>query len=176
MLIEKQLGRIRAVHCYYTKGLLNNASHAIDLLHHWFSKEDGIKAISAEKSAVKTDMDASFVMYYRDFEAVFQCCGQGDYKIFEIDMIADMGRVQYRNFGRDVRFYRKRSDKMFPGQNGIDDKFYEIENDLNRYQYNVIDGIYNSIRDGRKMASDGVSAGDTLCTCLKVKGLCEDLR
>jgi len=176
MLRKKYFGRIRAVHCYYTKGLLNNASHFIDLLHYWFSEEDRVSIINVKKSMLERDVDVSFVMHYKDFEAVFQCGDGSDYGLFEVDIIAEKGRIKYNNSGSSVGFYKKITDKMFRDNKMIGDTFYEIKNNMNCYQYYVMDGIYDSIRHRKKLLSDGVSADKTMKTCFEVKRLCKNLR
>jgi len=176
MLQRKYFGEIRAVHCYYTKGLFNNASHSIDLLHYWFSGEYKIKVINAKKSVTKNDIDASFVMYYKGFEAVFQCGYENDYSMFEIDILTEKGRVRYDDFGEKVGFYKITPDRIFDNYNRIDDSFYEIKDDMGRYQYHVMQGIYNSMCGKTGILSNGVSSGKTLGTCLEVKKLCKNLQ
>jgi len=166
-------GRIETIHCYYTKGLFNNASHSIDLLQYWFGKQRNVKVISCKKSVKKGDLDVSFVLYYEDFEAVFQCGNANDYRIFEIDILSEEGRIQYKD--EKVRFYKRIKDNMYKNCNRLDNKFCDIKNDMEKYQYNVINGIYEVLKYGKRINSDGNSAGDTLITCLEVKKLCKNL-
>lgn len=168
-----KLGTVRAVHCYYTKGLLNNGSHFIDLLHYWFGIEKSVHTLSCKHTiAGHCDLDASFVLRYNGFDAVFQAGDEKDYTLIEMDIIGSKGRIRYLEGGQTIEYYRKVKDPLYGGYSALDTRRTCIHNDMQKYQYNVIQGLYSFLTGKSGLASDLGSAGRTLKTCWEVMKKC----
>lgn len=173
MFLKGYFGSIRSVHCWYTKGLLNSASHAVDLVHYWFGNEKSVAVTACREGVKKDDPDVSFISHYNEFEAMFQG-GFSDYNLFEIGIIAQKGRIVYHDSGQTVGYYPRSARPLYRNFYYLEKEFHEIRNDLKRYQYNVMSGLGRSLTDDAGIASDEKTAGDTLKTCLEVRRLCRN--
>lgn len=169
------LGKIRAVHCYYTKGLLHNGSHFIDLMHFWFGNEIGCQLIGSEYTCSDHDINVSFALIYNGFNVVFQSAEDKDYSLYETDIIGSEGRIRSDISQQGFEYFKKESDPLYKHYNALCSSHHErILCGMKRYQYNVANGIYRYLRSTEELPSDIVTAGRTLETCWEVLKLCRD--
>jgi len=175
MFAQRAFGRISSIHCYYTKGLFNNGSHFIELLHYWFGTEADVDVITAMQCLLAEDIDASFLLYYNKFFVFFQCVDEHNYSIFEMDIITQKARIKYSSGGSKVSIIRRENDPIFKNYKRLSDKETVIENGMRQYQLNVLAGIYRSLRNEKAFTANGKTAGETLLTCLKIKSKCKNL-
>jgi predicted dehydrogenase len=158
------LGHIMAAHCYYTRGVLNNASHGIDLFSHWFGAPRGVTVFSCKKSSLPNDVNASFALSYGTFPATFQCGAERDGSLFEIDVVTDRARIWFSD--------REQRIDWTGGSKGS----RRFKNEMNRYQLSVVDDIAIRVHEGGKFESDGASAMAVLKIGLEVLSQCKSSR
>ena len=100
--------------CRYNKGLLNYASHMVDLLQFWFGGIVGVQAIGAAEAGAdptvsfRCDMAAGFPVYVIGLPEV-------GYDQFEIDIHLPHGRVSFANNGVEKRDFAAVPDLYYPG-------------------------------------------------------------
>jgi predicted dehydrogenase len=112
---EGRYGRIVKAQVFYTKGVIHNASHAIDLLRYLVGEPSGGRCIS-EIPAGAEDGEADFYLDFNGDTRVYFVNTQGcGYNIFEIDILAERGRVSIKQRGQQIErfdvieepFYKK---------------------------------------------------------------------
>ena len=112
-----EIGLIQHVQAYYTKGLLHNGSHLIDLLN-WFFGEiieieiDNIEYDSLYPSpngVLKTDQVSISLkgLDYKKFE------------LFELDIIGSNGRIQILDGGQKIIFENVITNKYYQGYQNL---------------------------------------------------------
>ena len=103
-----------ALVCRYNKGLLNYASHMVDLLLHWYGAVEAVQAIGPAEAAddptvsFRCDMAAGMPAYVIGLPGA-------QYDQFEIDVFQPQGRVSYANNGVEKRAHEAVADLYYPG-------------------------------------------------------------
>lgn len=162
------LGQPTAAQCWYSKGLFNYASHAIDLFHYFFGPERETLFIR-DKGVGAEDPRLDFLLRFESFDACFQANSDEFLRLLEIDMLFELGRVKILDNGWKIQLFRARDSGEHKNSRVLEEEALPVDQNMDRYQYNVMDGIYRSLLDGVPLASDGQSAFRTLETCVRIK-------
>ncbi|MBI4383901.1 MAG: Gfo/Idh/MocA family oxidoreductase [Nitrospinae bacterium] len=162
------LGPPASAQCWYSKGLFNYASHAIDLFHYFFGPERETLFIR-DKGIGAEDPHLDFLLRFESFDACFQASSDEFLRLLEIDMLFERGRVKILDNGWKIQLFRARGSGDRNNGRVLEEEDLPAGQDMDRYQYNVMDGIYRSLLDGAPLASDGQSAFGTLETCVRIK-------
>ena len=113
----KELGKIRNVQAVYTKGTRHNGSHILDIILWLFGEvtyvrvkevlnDSHYESISAQ---LKTDV-ANIELVALDYNA---------YELFELDILADKGRIRIIDGGQNISFESVVKDKYYKGYKNL---------------------------------------------------------
>ena len=168
LINQNTLGKPITAHCLYTEKLFNSASHGIDIFHYWFGEEKDTITLKGYLPFLE-DPAVDFILSYKSFDVFFQCNPDKDDPLFEIDIFFERGRIKSTSQGWDVRLHRK--PPLDQDSKGVISagKPFAVKPNTDRYQFCVIDGIYQNLTNGTEFVSDGESAFKTLQTCINVK-------
>jgi predicted dehydrogenase len=120
----KELGKIRNVQAVYTKGTRHNGSHMLDVMFWFFGdvtyvrvkeilRDSNYDSVSAE---LKTDI-ANIELVALDYNA---------YELFEVDILADLGRIRIIDGGQKIIFENVIKDKYYKGYKNLNvEKIHE---------------------------------------------------
>lgn len=100
--------RLQAIHIRYQKGLLNNGTHALDLLEYLFEKSVSFKKFTIVKTLTdysKTDLTVSGTGVYLDAALTITGLPMGP-PVFEIDFHFSNKMVQLKNSGSQISHYK----------------------------------------------------------------------
>lgn len=159
---------LRAGTCYYSGGLLNNASHFLSLLLQWFGPHSEIRVLRRSSSLGAAAADPVFHIVLAGASVIFSPVSAA-YGIGELDLLFDKGRVVFENYGEDVRFYTAIDDPFFPGYARLALADLQPERPaLQRYQYDVLEAMSQALVQG---AQDSLNAG----TALSALKICEEV-
>jgi predicted dehydrogenase len=110
-----ELGKFLCGTAYYSKGLMHNGSHAIDLLRFIFGD---VKSFSSIKKIFDfTPEDPSIYGIVR-FECGDVTIIPGDeraFSIFEIDLLFEKARYKFSHSGMDLEIQKPVADDVYPG-------------------------------------------------------------
>ena len=119
-----ELGRIQRVTANYGKGIVNNGTHLIDLLCRYFDPPIGVNTVRKIEDELKDDATLDVVLDFSGSWSRFPCYLLGSdhrcYSLFEMDIIAEKGRVFIANH-QPIRFYPTVPDRYFPGYTQLQD-------------------------------------------------------
>lgn len=102
---EGQYGDIQHIQVVYTKGIVNNGSHVLDLLRFLFGDPDGFAVVNVI-SPVAEDPEVSFRVVYQDrFEAWISCVDSSQYNVFDMDVFGTRGRLRFTDLGHKSSVY-----------------------------------------------------------------------
>lgn len=104
-LAAGELGRIRRATAYYTKGVLSNGTHAIDLIQWWVG---GIKWVQTLGNVFPEESDCSVDARCLTESGVpcdLRACRQEDFNILELDLFTDRGRIRLIQNARRLERY-----------------------------------------------------------------------
>lgn len=142
---------------WYSKGLVNNASHLIDLLRHWLGEVVGSEVISAGRNLAPFGPEPDFVLTFSRGRVVFQAAREEAYSLGELDLIADGGRLQYLDWGIRIRYSTVEPDPNFSGYRRLSSPT-DVPTDFARYQWHVVDHLASFLRNDTPLASTAESA------------------
>jgi len=162
LLRQKGLGEIQHVQVYYTKGVLNNASHAIDLLRAMFGDIENIQVMGEPLDPSDTDPTISFqIRFSSGVNANFVALDQHEYNLFEIDIIGSEERLVFRDQGHVVSRYPVVDTRSQHGFRQLALDPISQPTDLSRAIYYAVDDLVASIEDERQPVcnlEDGITA------------------
>lgn len=112
-LATGELGNIRRVTASYTKGIVQNGTHVIDLLHWFVGRIENVQALRwAEERGNDLAVDALCISE-TGVPCYLQACRQEDFNILEIDLLTDRGRLRLAENGRRLEWQEVREDPYY---------------------------------------------------------------
>lgn len=111
------MGEFQFGNVYYSKGLVNNCSHAINLILYIFNKSDlSIKNIFEHfYDYSKSDPTLTFSLELNDKVINFIGLNDQNFSIFEIDLIFQKARIKCIDSGTIIRRYNLSEDSLYSG-------------------------------------------------------------
>ena len=143
----------------YAKGLLNNGSHAIDILRFLFGECLEAKPLAARKDYSENDPTcAVFMAFERSPMTFLQPLDDRAFTHFEVDIVTDKGRFQIYNDHRDCHVWSVEDNTGIPpGKRLREQKIVLTGHD--RAILNLLDNA-KAVLDGK--AAPLCSAGDAI--------------
>lgn len=161
LIDAKQCGEIRKGVIWYGNGLLNNASHYINLLQFLIGKAKGFSIL--KKGSSKKNSDPDFVIRFGQAEIYFLAFEQNLYTTLHMELWGTKGKISYLNRGAEIYFQMAGKDPRFINHIILKDKKNYIKNDYYYYQWHVLDSLRLSLQGKKKRSlSDAKSAVETL--------------
>jgi len=113
----KELGKIRNVQALYTKGTRHNGSHMLDIILWLFGEVTYVRVkeilsdshYESASAELKTDV-ANIELVALDYNA---------YELFELDILADKGRIKIIDGGQKISFENVVKDKYYKGYKNL---------------------------------------------------------
>lgn len=108
-----ELGAIRRVNAFYARGIRNNGTHVLHLIH-WLVGP--IRAVQAVRFDALEDGDLSadaLCLTEGEVPCFLHACHQADFNIFEVDILTDRARVRITENGRRIERYRVSQDPHY---------------------------------------------------------------
>ena len=145
----------------YSKGLLENGSHFIDLAIYWFGK---IKKI--EKMKKQKGFDYDFVLFFEKAKITFLSCNITNFQNFSIELFLNDSRLRYDHSGNEIFINKIYKHENLQTRNLIMDfKKNMIKSDFLVYQKNVMNEV-KKIYYNKK--SDQICSGKEALYVLKI--------
>ena len=101
---DGSFGRIQHISGYYTKGIINNGGHILDLLRWWFGSPLRAWPLSPLREAIDPDLDFA-VEFAKNVVGWVRCLDAQSYNIFELDILGTGGRIVLRDLGHQLDEY-----------------------------------------------------------------------
>jgi len=150
---EKVIGDIESITFYYSRGLIHNASHYLNLVNWYFPEtENEIQIVSRKEGLYSNDDTISFNMIYNSgMEIRFIGLNPTKLSFAEVDFIGTKGRVKI-NCRNEIEKYRISQNKTFSGYSS-----YELtESKAINFQKalpNAVVNIYNALSGNEELKS-----------------------
>ncbi|MDO9140130.1 MAG: Gfo/Idh/MocA family oxidoreductase [Methylobacter sp.] len=162
-------GQLRSVMGYYNKGVLNNGSHMVDLLHLLVGAMEIVKVGKPIHDFFANDPTVPVWLEGASGIPVMLACGHAeDYAIFELQLVFSVGMVIMEEGGL---FWRERAvldSGTFKGYRVLDAGVRRV-GQYPGAMLNAADNIYRAIQQGDLLASSGESALAAQDMCEKIK-------
>ena len=121
---------------WYSKGLIHNACHFIDLLSWWLGDIEAIDLIDTGRQINEWDYEPDLRIKFGGSEIFFLAKKQEEFIYYSIDLLMANGRL-YFSCSNEPIIWQNKSDNDI----GLDSYCLKIDNELDQYQYNVANDI-----------------------------------
>lgn len=153
---------------YYTKGILNNGSHLIDLLNFLIGEVKHFDVHSFEFDFFNNDPSISVTLFIKNNPFYVKHVNQKNYSIFELDLLFERGRVKILDSGLKIEEYLVQESNDFKGYK------YLFKNDdyltsLHNANYFAALNIYQNLTLGAELKCTAQDAFYALRICEKIK-------
>jgi len=169
---EMQSGRwgsLRSAVGYYNKGITNNGSHMLDLLHLLVGTMSIVKVGKPIDDFFADDPTLPVWLEGPQGIPVLLACGHADdYAIFELQLVFSQGTLTMEEGGLFWRERRVQDSETFKGYRTLDAGVRRA-GQYSGAMLNAVDNIYRAITHGDPLASTGESALTAQCVCEQIK-------
>lgn len=130
---------------WYSKGLLHNGSHFLDLMTCWFGSAKAANIVDPGRRINEHDAEPDCLIRFESGTAIFCSTKEENFSHYTIEIVATNGRLRYEQGG--VIEWRASCphptlDHYFQLQSTAE----VIENDARRYQYHVAEQLINALK------------------------------
>jgi predicted dehydrogenase len=147
---------------WYSKGLLNNGSHFLDLIAFWLGDISHIKVINPGRLWYDFDTEPDFAVHLKKGEAIFRSAWEEKFSHYGIELLSGSGRLKYDLGGSKIEWESVRVDPDFSGYKILSDNCELIKSNLGIYQFNVYEQLFNHTKGCNTSLSTGQEALDSL--------------
>ena len=160
------------VSAWYSKGLLNNGSHLVDLASYWLGDYISHKLLNCERHWNKTDPEPDVYIQFEKGSLVLMSAWEEFYTHFTVELLSRSGRLYYSNGGEKISFNQAGEDDLFKGYKVLADKSEIFKNHFLKYQYHVYEQLSEALQKRKSNLCDGFNG---LRTLEILKNICVDL-
>jgi predicted dehydrogenase len=162
--IEKgEWGEIEKVSVWYSKGMLNNASHFIDLLIFLLGEIEKIEVINDGRLLENQDIEPDFQLKFDNGSiAYFLAAKEENFSLLEVEIITEKGRIRLINGGEEIETWKVSADPVYPGYRILKKLESSYVTEFNQYQHNVLHSFVTALRNKQPFLSNETSALESL--------------
>ncbi|MGH8671299.1 MAG: Gfo/Idh/MocA family protein [Burkholderiales bacterium] len=161
-LRQDRFGEVYKGVVWYSKGLINNGSHFIDLLRFLLGEAHGFEVIRRGRKWNRLDPEPDLTIQFGKCAVQFIAAREECFSMAQVELIGTAAQIIYADSGRRIEVHEAIPDITFPGYRCLESATKHIENDFDHYQWWVADHLYRHLTRDRPLYSDGSSAIKTL--------------
>ncbi|MCX7180804.1 MAG: Gfo/Idh/MocA family oxidoreductase [Proteobacteria bacterium] len=168
-ILAVKWGALRSATAIYNKGILNNGSHMLDLLHLLIGPMDVVRVGEPVADFFPADPTIPAWLVGPGGLPVHLACGHAaDYAIFELQLVFSAGVLAMEDGGLFWRERRAVDSETFKGYRMLDAGIRRQGGD-DHSMCRAVDNIYRAITLGEPLASTGESALAAQRLCERIK-------
>ncbi len=133
---------------WYSKGLLHNGAHFVDLFSFWFGQILDIKLVKPGRRVGDQDAEPDLHLEFPRGSALLCAAREEDYSHYTVEIVAANGRLRYEQ-GGEILWQAAVPHPVLSGYRRLDATPEVIPNDMNRYQYRIAEQLSLALQ-GRK--------------------------
>jgi len=129
------------VNAWYSKGILNNGSHFLNLLELWLGEISGASIISPGRLWNNHDPEPDVKIQFELGTVIFRAAWEECFSHYCIELLSRSGRLRYDKLGEAIVWQSVYADPNFDGYKILAEPGETIANGMNVYQWHVYDQI-----------------------------------
>jgi len=153
-----KLGFPLKIVCWYSKGIMNNGSHFIQLLSNFMGDINGINVINRGRKLDNMDIEPALELSYERGEAFFLPLMDENFSIFEMEVFGPKGKIKYYNHGSHYELWDVSEDSIYPNYQKLKVKPIIKKTKMNKSQNHVYNNIAEFLEGKCNLFCDGKSA------------------
>jgi len=151
---SSKYGKTLSASGIYTKGILHNGSHLIDLCRYLFGEVLEFKTMYAVPDYKKNDRSvAGFINFERCPHFHLMVGDARNYSIFELDILLEKKRFRFFNSGFNVSIQKVEKDPLFKGFQNLG-KPAVVKTSLNRVPLTLVNNAINYLEHKQSLICD----------------------
>lgn len=158
---------IKAV-VWYSKGLINNGSHMVNLLEYWLGNVMSVEIISDDSVLDQVDPEPDFKMQFKKGSAIFCAAWEEYYSHISIELLSGSGRLFYSEGGNIITWQGLTTDSNKKASQFLSDIIVDVPSELDCYQYIFADNLARALNDEKHNICMGHEALTTLTNVFKI--------
>ena len=163
------LGPIK-ISAWYSKGILNNGSHLIDLVSYWLGEYISHNVLGYKGAWNGIDPEPDVFIQFQRGNVVLMSAWEEFYTHLTVEVISPSGRLYYSNGGENIAFTQVKKDSLFDGYKVLIGEPEVFENYFLRYQFHVYEQLSAALKKQESYLCDGFDALRTLGILEKICG------
>jgi predicted dehydrogenase len=171
---NKELGDIFKGTLWYSKGILNNGSHFIDLLIFLLGSVKSLVLLGTGRKHFKSDPEPDLKLTFGEVDIYLLAGREECFSLKEMELMGTLGSIYYSRGGEEIVLKKIAPNELFPGYMVLEKEGMHITTDLQRYQLHVLDALYQTLTTGASLYSDGSTALETLAVVENVLALVKE--
>lgn len=112
---KSNIGEIQTVSGYYTKGILHNGSHWLDLARFLVGEIQSVQGFPGAQINTDDPTVSAYLLFNNGASGFLFGCDEKKFDIFEMDIIGTMGRIRIIDSGHTIEKYRIDDDPNYSG-------------------------------------------------------------
>jgi len=164
LIAEGALGEIYKGSAWYSKGLLNNGSHVIDLLSFLLGEAGSIQVLDVGRRWEGRDPEPDICLSFGTARVGLLAAREECFSHIGFEIVGAGGTVRYIDGGHRIELRRAREEPALPGYRILAPEVEVLPTDLKRYQWHTVDALHRHLENGDPLHSSGASALETLRT------------
>lgn len=161
-------GNVLNITGIYTKGILHNGSHLVDILRFLFGNIEKAVPLSARSDWYEDDPSVdAFLKFSNGTQAHVVTGDARNYSIFEIDILCEKARFHFTRSGLEMVEYGARVNSIYPEHLEMYEKQC-IQTGLDRSLSYAVSNIIDAIEGNGNVICSGHDALDSQRTCLEL--------
>lgn len=159
-----EFGRIYKGTVWYSKGILNNGSHFIDLLHFLLGSASDVEVLEEGEKNTESDFEPDVRIRFGTANIYFLAGREECFSIREVELMGTSAHVRYARGGEEIVISKTRPSSLFPGYTVLEEyrEAETVKTDFGRYQWYVADALHQALASGQPLNSTGATALETM--------------
>ncbi|MFJ3044285.1 Gfo/Idh/MocA family protein [Herbaspirillum chlorophenolicum] len=130
---------------WYSKGLLHNGSHFLDLMTFWFGPVAGWSIVAPGERCGEQDAEPDFRLEFSGGSAIFCAAKEENFSHYTVEVVAANGRLRYEQAGT-IQWQAAGPHPTLENYRRLEAQGAAIADDMNRYQYRVADQVSRALQ------------------------------
>lgn len=117
IILKKNYGELQKINIRYTRGIYNTGAHLFDLLRMWTGDRiERVRTLALTKTSAEPEKSFSFFFEQGNGVTGYaEAMDDAGYYLFEIDLFFSDGKIEMRNSGDNIFYYRTQKHHLFQG-------------------------------------------------------------
>ncbi len=150
------------VNVWYSKGIINNGSHFINLLEYWLGEILSTRIINPGRMWSDRDPEPDVEIQFQLGNAIVRSVWEESFSHHSIELLSTSGRLLYEKGGRFVAWQTVQTDPNFNSHSILADQQEVIVTGMEIYQWHVYDEIAKYFKGLESKLCSGRQAFKTL--------------
>jgi predicted dehydrogenase len=156
---------------WYSKGLIHNGSHFVDLMRYWMGSVQFARLDRCGRRWEDRDPEPDFTLDHAQSSSVFLAANEECFSHYTVELVARNGRLRYEEGGARVEWQGVVDDPGFAGYRVLDRHPRVLPADMMRSQLNVVKQLARALQGQTSILCSGLDALETLRDVYRVLDL-----